>query len=346
MKRFYWVIILLIISEQLMGQTKSLPFRFVEYHIIDAARKELYPHQRVYHNRELMMHLWIPISEKPCPLLLFSHGLGDNFNGMTYTHLCKFLASSGYIVASVSHTYGCKPVRFSDGYMSPYLFPASFHHKERHMFDVETDYWVEDMQYALNECENQNSSPDSFLYNAIDMAHVGVMGHSLGGSTAIQLARKDNRIRAVINLDGPVYGTHAMIPIEKPLMIIIGSSVVVNSPLSTGGVPFHKEFVWRWYFNTHWLPQLNQFFASLDFDAYKITIDNIVHSTFSDEVLNPDEIIMPWIRNPQEAQDIIYAYVGAFFDRYLKRIDTLLLEKKDSPWSGVKVEKNLHYVRD
>lgn len=292
------------------------------------------------------MHVWIPVTKTACPLILFSHGLGDNFNGITYKQICQQCASQGYVVASVSHTYGCKPVRFPDGYISPYLFPAPFHRQiGKHMFDVETDYWVEDMRCALDECERQNGSQNSLLHNAIDKTRVGVMGHSLGGATAIQLARKDNRICAVINLDGPLYGTHAMVPIEKPLMMILGSSVVVNSPLSTGGIPFHKEFMWRWYFNTHWLPQLNQFFASLDSDAYKITIDNIVHGTFSDEVLNPDEIITPWIRNAQEAQDIMYAYVGAFFDRYLKGVNGALLEKEILPWCQVKVEKNVRYFR-
>jgi dienelactone hydrolase len=340
MKQFYCVTMLLFILGKLIGQTQSLPFCFVEYHLIDTSRQELYPHKRMHNNREFMMQVWIPVSQKPCPLILFSHGLGDNFNGMTYIQLCQRCASQGYVVASVSHTYGCKPVRFSDGYISPYLFPAPFHYqKDRHIFDVETDYWVEDMRVALDECERQDISEKSLLHNAIDMAHVGVMGHSLGGSTAIQLARKDNRIAAVINLDGPLFGTHAMVPLEKPFMTLIGSSVTVNSPLFTGGIPFHREFVWRWYFNTQWLPQLNQYFASLNSDVYKITIDNIVHGAFSDEVLNPDEIITPWIRNAQEAQDIIYSYVGAFFDRYLKGVDAGLLQEPICPWMDVIIEK-------
>ncbi len=322
------------------AQPMTCSYNFAQYHLVDTSRKELYPHDRAHSYRQLMMHVWIPISEKQCPLILFSHGLGDNFNGMTYTYLCQFLASQGYVVASVSHTYGCKPVCFSDGYISPYLFPAPFHYQTgKHMFDVETDEWVKDMRYALDECERQNTLENSLLHNAIDMAHVGVMGHSLGGSAALQLARQDSRMSAVINLDGPLYGDQAMIPIEKPSMMLIGSSVVVNSPFSSGGIPYHKEFVWRWYFNTHWLPQLNQFFALLSRDAYKIMIDKIVHGTFSNEALNPDAIIIPWIRDAQEAQIIIHSYVGAFFDRYLKDVDATLLKESISPWSNVRVEK-------
>ena len=341
MKQVYFLLILLSIGYgQVTCQHVNLPYNFVQYHIVDLLRKEIYPHNSRPYYREFMMHVWIPVIQKQCPLILFSHGLGDNFNGMTYTQLCEYCASRGYVVASVSHTYACKSIQFPDGYSSPYLFPTPFHHQTgKHMFDIETDEWVKDMICALDECEHQNNTADSLLYNKIDMTRIGSMGHSLGGSTALQLARKDNRVAAAINLDGPLYGDHAMIPIEKPVMMLIGSSAVTNSPLAGGGIPFHKEFMWRWYFNNHWLPQLNQFFASLSSDAYKITIDKIVHGTFSDEALYPDVVIIPWIIDAESAHAIIHSYVGAFFDHYLKGEDATLLQETISPWSNVTVEK-------
>lgn len=320
---------------------------FIEYHLIDTSRIELYTHNSAHPYRELIMHVWIAHNNKQqqCPLILFSHGLGDNFNGLTYQQLCAYCASQGYIVVSVSHPYGCKPIRFSDGRIAEYLFPTIFHQQSgKHMFDVEADMWLADMIYALNECERQNSLPGSMLYQTIDIASIGAMGHSLGGSVAIQLCRNDYRIKAVIDLDGPLFGTGAIYPIEKPLMLMIGSSVVSHpAEVFLGGVPFHKELMWRWHFNQLWLPQLNAFITSLETDVYEITIDKIVHGTFSDEALYPDEILLPWIMDGSKAHEIIHAYVGAFFDRYLKGTPTALLEVNTSAWPEVSIQKNQNY---
>ena len=317
---------------------------FIEYHIIDTLRTEFYQHDTAHPYRELMMHVWIAQNaneQQQCPLILFSHGLGDNFNGLMYQQLCAYCASQGYIIASVSHSYGCKPIRFSDGRITDYLFPKSFHQQSgKHIFDVEADMWLADMICALNECERQNTLPGSMLYQKIDTTSIGAMGHSLGGSVAIQLCRNDNRIKAVVNLDGPLYGTGAMYPIEKPLMLMIGSSAVSHptAPFS-GGVPFHKEFMWRWYFNQSWLPQLNAFILLLETDVYKVTIDKIVHGTFSDEALYPDEILLPWVMDGSRAHEIIHTYVGAFFDMYLKKNDADLLLKNNAPWPHVSIER-------
>lgn len=319
-------------------------YDFVEYRVIDTSRQELYPHDAAHPYREFMMHVWIPIVyAKQCPLILFSHGLGDNFNGMTYTKLCEYCVSRGYVVASVSHTYGCKPIQLSDGRIAEYLFPTRIHYQSnKHMFDIEADIWREDMLCALNECVRQNMSEDSVLYNTIDMSRIGVMGHSLGGSAAIALARQDNRISAVINLDGPLYGTDIMQPIHQPLMVIIGSSVESSSAWfdSAAIPPSHAAFFWRWCFNHAWLPQLNAFMSLLHSDVYKITIDGIVHDMFSDAALTPDLSIAQWLINGELAHTIIHSYVEAFFDCYLKYQYVPLLHECISCWSNVTVEKS------
>jgi dienelactone hydrolase len=321
----------------------SFTYNFVEYHVIDTSRKEMYPHDAAHSYREFMMHVWIPVVyAQQCPLILFSHGLGDNFNGMTYTKLCEYCVSHGYVVASVSHTHGCKSIQFSDGRVAPYLFPASIHYQpNKHMFDIEADIWLEDMLCALNECVRQNISENSALYNAIDMSRIGVMGHSLGGSAAIALARQDDRISAVINLDGPLYGTDIMQPIHQPLMVIIGSSVEFGSAwFGRVTIPSHAAFFWRWCFNNAWLPQLNTFMSLLHTDVYTITIDGIVHDMFSDAALTPDPVIAQWLIDGAHAHTIIHSYIGAFFDCYLKYQYVPLIHELVSCWPNVTVEKS------
>jgi dienelactone hydrolase len=301
----------------------------IQYHVVDRSRLEQYQNPVDHPYREFMMQVWIPDAQQPSPLILFSHGLGDNFDGMMYQHVCNYCVSQGYIVATVSHTYACKPIQFPDGRISDYQFPAPFHYQSgRHIFDIESDRWYADIAYALNECIHLNAVPTSLLYQKIDASRIGAMGHSLGASAAIQLCRADNRMSAVVNLDGPLYGSQSTYSLRKPMMIIIGSSIVL---------PIHQEFIWRLYFNEKWLPLLDEFIASLTSDVYKITIDKMVHAMFSDEVLPLDQLLFPYIMEAAKAHEIIHAYVGAFFDKYLKGKHNPLLETHTSPWSEVTI---------
>ncbi|HLW73019.1 MAG TPA: hypothetical protein VKR54_03140 [Candidatus Babeliales bacterium] len=287
---------------------------FTEYHIVDTSRQELYPHDSAHPHRELMMHVWIPdtVQDQKYPLIIFSHGLGKTYNGMSYSWLCKSIAERGYVVASVSHTYACKPIQFPDGRVARYVFQQNIHHS----FNEEVEIWVDDMVCALNECARYNACEDDFLYHKIDLSRVGMIGHSLGGSTALQICRRDSRVAVAIDLDGPLYGADARKPLNKPLMFIFGSlSVLPNS--STDTMPMHYQFIWRHYFNRVWLPVLNAFIASLSSDVSIITIEGIVHDTFSDYAFSPDPIIQPWLIDGAVAQAMIRDYVCDFFDRYL-----------------------------
>ena len=300
------------------AQQAIIPCVFTEYHILDISRQELYPHDGAHPYREFMMHVWVPSGgqEQQYPLILFSHGLGATYNGLTYTVLCNSIASQGYVVASVSHTYGCKSIQFPDGTSANYSFPARpVHYQQgKHMYDTEVEIWVGDMVCALNECVRYNACEGDALYNKIDLSRVGIIGHSLGGSTAIQMCRRDSRVAAAINLDGPLYGDDAMVSFTKPMMFIFGSSVLPFNSTPFGAAPMHYQFMWRKYFNEMWLPSLNAFIASLSADVYTITIEGIVHDTFTDYAFDPDPVIQRWLIDGIEAQAVISEHIINFLE--------------------------------
>ena len=62
------------------------------------------------------------------------------------------------------------------------------------------------MQQVLSYLEAEATSEGSFLYRRVDTDRLAAAGHSLGGATALALASRDPRIRAVVALD-PVYHT-------------------------------------------------------------------------------------------------------------------------------------------
>ncbi len=63
---------------------------------------------------------------------------------------------------------------------------------------------VSDIQRVLEYLETQTRIPGSFLYQRVDADRLAVAGHSIGGASALALAARDARVKAVVSMD-PVY---------------------------------------------------------------------------------------------------------------------------------------------
>ena len=142
------------------------------------------------------------VEENAYPLLLFSHGL----NGLRMQNTAQFeeLASHGYIVASLDHTFDSVITIMPDG-------RAILHHGQTVMPEgVSTvvlgrqlvGVRIQDLAAALTFLEDKNRDPDGFLLDRIDMDKIGVMGHSTGGATAIEFCAHSARCKAVLVQDG------------------------------------------------------------------------------------------------------------------------------------------------
>lgn len=144
------------------------------------------------------------------PLVIFSHGaFGVSLsNYSTYTEL----ASHGYIVASISHTYHAAYSKSTDGKMAigssdfikeVYSTPAdeSGYHTQKSWMELRRA----DVNFVLDTILNKQQNGESF-FAAIDREHIGIMGHSLGGATAVMIGRERPEIDAVIDLDGTMLG--------------------------------------------------------------------------------------------------------------------------------------------
>jgi pimeloyl-ACP methyl ester carboxylesterase len=229
----------------------------------------------------------------------------------------------------VSHTYAGKAIQFPDGRCAEFRFSV-VGQSGKHPFDAEVETWVADMRCALDWCAAHN----------FDVSNVGIMGHSLGGSTAMQICRRDNRIKAAINLDGPLYGVNPLEPVYQPIMFIVGSFVAPGlSIASSVSSSVREALMWAHHFNAVSLPVINTFISKQNSDVYKVTIDGIVHGTFSDQALTPDPSLLPWLIDGSVAHTIIHSYVSSFFGCYLQRQYAPLVHDLVSCWPNVIVEK-------
>ena len=297
---------------------------FVDFHLIDKSRKEVYINDLLHPWRELMVRVWYPSdnnnvnmisdAQQQYPVLIFSHGLGGAFNGNVYAALCQACVRAGYIVVSISHSYACKPIQFSDGRMTTYFFGEV---SRRYLSGQEMELWEADCQYVLDWCSECARDQHSLLYNRLDVDRIGMFGHSYGGAAAVQMCRKDARIKAAINLDGPLRGNNATMPFNKPLFFIIAASLPHTIPLMTHPL-LANDLGWSYAMHSQEIAIIDALGYAMNDNFYKIILDGIRHTTFSDEIFNQHTPLDNTLIDPQVAHAIISRYIIDFFDLHVK----------------------------
>lgn len=145
-----------------------------------------------------------PVSDKleSFPVVLISHG----WRGFRefHTDYAEELASNGYIVISIDHTYGSQLVSFKDGSIAKINREALPNFTPPKKFlayssALATTYG-KDVLTVLDDLENLNKN-DTHLQNKLDLESIGLLGHSTGGGGMVYVALEDSRIKALMGLD-------------------------------------------------------------------------------------------------------------------------------------------------
>ncbi len=161
------------------------------------------------------------------PLVMFSHGAFGYYESNASTYL--ELASNGYIVVSIEHPYHSLFTTDTEGRtitVNSEFFNSAMDastKSEAEVYEM-TSGWMElreaDMNFALdtiiasaengsigNEWYLTDGSEDDFVkvLAGMDTDKIGLMGHSLGGATAVSVGRRSD-VSAVIDFDGTMLG--------------------------------------------------------------------------------------------------------------------------------------------
>jgi dienelactone hydrolase len=133
------------------------------------------------------------------PVLLFSPGL--SVARQSYTALCVELASRGYVVVAMSHPYDSPASQLLDGDVVKMTDASGAGAKgdQIGLRAVDSSF-VLDQLHQLARTER--GSP---LAGHLDLARVGIFGHSFGGATAVQAIENDQRFAAGLNIDGSLF---------------------------------------------------------------------------------------------------------------------------------------------
>jgi len=153
-----------------------------------------------YHSSEwdIKLNTHVNTTNNSYPVLIFSHGYG--YNPESYSALSAELASRGYIIVSINHTYGANPSKLSDNNLIwakplPKDDPGAY---------IET--WSNDQSFVIDQLTLINNDLDSIFYQKLNLTNLGVFGHSYGGAAAYHTASNDPRVKALIDIDGTVFG--------------------------------------------------------------------------------------------------------------------------------------------
>lgn len=163
------------------------------------------------------------------PLILFSHG----WNGFAAQNSAQMveLASYGYIVVSMQHTYGAVITVFPDGKIAPNnpdALPETLPDPEyTDAARLLVNQWSGDLSFALDYLTEQNADASSPFHRALNPTRIGAFGHSTGGGAVIQFCGTDARCTAVLAQDPfmtPVSEEVQARGLTQPLLVFFSQS--------------------------------------------------------------------------------------------------------------------------
>ncbi|MBL1108869.1 acetylhydrolase [Streptomyces sp. 5-8] len=250
-------------------------------------------------------------SGRKLPVVVFSHGAHSH--RADHTVVVQELASHGYAVVTVDHTYDAF-TEFPDGrILTPLRDPEHAMGPADFAADIRFVLGCVDGLAAGRNPDADGLPLPAGLADSIDPRRIGMFGWSKGGTATARVMLDDPRVRAGLSLDGP------MLPaltgdLDRPFMMMTAEFTRTREP------------------------SVAEFWTHLHGWRLDIGAEGAVHSSYGDnQVLIPqlaeavgmsEEELRDRIGTlaPTRAVRIQQAYPLAFFDRHLRNRPGHLLD--------------------
>lgn len=248
------------------------------------------------------------------PLVVLSPGGGLSRESLTA--LAEDLASRGYVVAGVDHTYEARAVEFPDGRVAGCLLCERENTAELGAQVVRGR--SADISFVLDELTRGRLWRHA---PTIDARHVAVVGHSIGGATAALAVMEDPRVDAGVNMDGTFQVDFPEAGADRPFLMLGSAS---HEPGASDGTDWPDNF------------------ARLD-EGQWLQVPTANHGSFTDQLMFLDQLGVPLPGGPdtvggERGVEITAAYVGAFLDRHLRGRAAPLLDGPSAVYPEVEFE--------
>ncbi|MEW1846101.1 lipase [Nonomuraea angiospora] len=241
------------------------------------------------------------------PVVLYSPG-NDSFRSAN-TVVVEELASRGYVVATIDHTYDGL-VEFPDGRVVPPAQDGGDTGKVIYEQRITDTRFVLDQLAVLNRGGNPDAEHRKLpkgLRGLLDLNRVGMFGYSAGGPTVASAMFEDRRIKAGLAMDGPAAGPVVTAGLDRPYMLMTATKAVRTR-----------------------IPDLATFWSNLKGWKLNITTEGVEHVSYGDlEMIAPQVApLLKWTPAqlaeqigtlaPARGEAVQRAYPLAFFDRHLR----------------------------
>ncbi|MEU1722892.1 alpha/beta hydrolase [Nonomuraea sp. NPDC005692] len=248
------------------------------------------------------------------PLVVLSPGHSKPRTELTA--LAEELASHGYVVAAVDHTYENVATSFPDGRVTTCVTCE--------IGDKSPAWWAKleksraaDVSFVLDRLTGAHARWKGS--RLIDPARIAMAGHSAGGAAAVASIAADTRLRAGVDLDGSVETTLPEAGTSRPFLLL--GKPATYTP-GKGEPAATWERVW----------------AGLTGWKRWLLLTGAAHTSFTDLGVLMDQVgiedgaAVPGAR----ALGVTRAYVTAFFDRHLRGQPRPLLDKPSADFPEVR----------
>ncbi|MBI5963325.1 MAG: hypothetical protein HY863_07625 [Chloroflexi bacterium] len=263
----------------------------------------------------------------PYPVILFSHGW-DGFNAQNSGQMVQ-LASRGFVVVAVNHTYGAVATVFPDGkiaYNNPNALPEGVPDDEYEIAARKlVDQWADDLSHTLDYLGISNSDIRGSYYSKLDINRIGVYGHSTGGGAAIQFCGTDPRCKALLGMD--------------PFMRPVSADVLADGVSQPSFFMFSQG--WADLVDSRNNQLFNQFYPNIPDRKGAITIQGTKHYDFSDlPLLSPiaPQLGLKGPLNGNRVIEIVDAYLVDFFEMTLNNKPSNLFNGSFTDYPEVKLK--------
>ncbi len=270
----------------------------------------------------------VATSDGGFPVILFSHGW-NGFNAQN-TGQALELASHGYVVVGIQHTYGAVITVFPDGTIAPNNPKALPEDAEDPNYEVVArvlvNEWAGDMSFVMDQLSVWEKEAGNPFAEKLDLERVGVYGHSTGGGAAIQFCGVDSRCKAVLGMD--------------PFMRPVSAEVIENGVSQPSFFMFSQG--WADLTDSKNNQLFNQFYPNASDSRGAISIDGTKHYDFSDlPLLSPiaPQLGLKGPLNGKVVIKIVNSYLLDFFEMTLNNKPSQLFDGAFSTYQEVKIRK-------
>ena len=260
-----------------------------------------------------------PVPGKKFPLIIFSHGMGSYLESNNF--MLTEIASHGYVIAAVGHTYEEAATDFYDGSyalfdkrcQSDMYFPKTrgslaalkvmfnkkgtygeqydrfdaFQRKYCAFLNDRVEERARDVRLVLSDVRTRYGDRIDITSGA------GITGHSIGGSTAYYMCMHDE-FKCGINLDGMLLGNYSGMRMGKPFYQI--SCEDSRSTVSRVAIDNDAPVYWELF-------------------------NNMKHIGFSDMIFMVPAKMVVGKMDPVKYHEYVCRIHLSMFDKYLKDSD-------------------------